>query len=203
MVESQERWKYGCRPGVFQRQQKGAFCAPWLYESIIELYLQVKRILVPQRENPIVNRLNKTKVEKFPDLAMEKEEKLKALRKKDQAAKLERVSFVFVFRRETCADNRLRKRKRQGLHRSGKRRSGRRIMPMMRCSTKLTPMKRTIRIEVKIGRTILCEFEQRIHAYRILNPIFIPRGNVICPTLFSAAALELDLPGFRSFAPSK
>ncbi|CZR53279.1 probable JLP2 DnaJ-Like Protein 2 [Phialocephala subalpina] len=50
----------------------------------------VRRILVPQRENPIVNRLNKTKVEKFPDLAMEKEELLKTLRKKDQAARLER-----------------------------------------------------------------------------------------------------------------
>ncbi|KAF7887395.1 hypothetical protein EAF00_009689 [Botryotinia globosa] len=50
----------------------------------------VKRILVPARENPIVNRLNKTKVEKFPDLAMEKEEKMKAARKKDQAALLER-----------------------------------------------------------------------------------------------------------------
>ena len=52
----------------------------------------MKKILVPQRENAIVNRLNKTKVEKFPDLGVEKEEKLKALRKKDQAAKLERVS---------------------------------------------------------------------------------------------------------------
>jgi len=51
---------------------------------------KVKRILVPQRENPIVNRLNKTKVEKFPDLQMEREEKLKVLRKKEQAAKLER-----------------------------------------------------------------------------------------------------------------
>jgi hypothetical protein len=58
---------------------------------------KVKRIVVPQRENPIVNRLNKTKVEKFPDLAMEKEEKLKILRKKDQAARLERVSFAFAF----------------------------------------------------------------------------------------------------------
>ena len=56
--------------------------------------LQVKRILVAQRENPIVNRLNKTKVEKFPDLAMEKEERLKLMRRKDQAAKLERVSFL-------------------------------------------------------------------------------------------------------------
>ncbi|TVY55821.1 Coiled-coil domain-containing protein [Lachnellula suecica] len=51
---------------------------------------KVKKILVPQRENPIVNRLNKTKVEKFPDLAMEKEDKLKALRKRDQAARLDR-----------------------------------------------------------------------------------------------------------------
>jgi len=51
---------------------------------------KVKRILVPQRENTIVNRLNKTKVEKFPDLQMEREEKLKVLRKKEQAAKLER-----------------------------------------------------------------------------------------------------------------
>jgi hypothetical protein len=54
----------------------------------------VKKILVPQRENHIVNRLNKTKEEKFPDLQMEKEEKLKALRKKDQAAKLEKVSCI-------------------------------------------------------------------------------------------------------------
>jgi len=54
----------------------------------------VKKILVPQRENAIVNRLNKTKVEKFPDLGMEKEEKLKVLRKKDQAAKLDRVGLV-------------------------------------------------------------------------------------------------------------
>ncbi len=51
---------------------------------------KVKKILVPARENPIVNRLNKTKVEKFPDLRMEKETRLKELRKKDQAAQQER-----------------------------------------------------------------------------------------------------------------
>jgi len=55
---------------------------------------KVKKVLVAQRENPTVNRLNKTKVEKFPDLQMEREEKLKALRKKEQATKLERVSFL-------------------------------------------------------------------------------------------------------------
>ncbi|KAM0253912.1 hypothetical protein ACHAQJ_007087 [Trichoderma viride] len=47
---------------------------------------QVKRILVPNRENPIVNRLNKTKVEKKPDLKAEKDEMLKQLRIKEQAA---------------------------------------------------------------------------------------------------------------------
>ena len=41
-----------------------------------------------------MNRLNKTKVEKFPDLQMEREEKLKVVRKKEQAAKLDRVSTL-------------------------------------------------------------------------------------------------------------
>ncbi|KAL0470603.1 hypothetical protein QR685DRAFT_524061 [Neurospora intermedia] len=51
---------------------------------------KVKRILIAQRENAIVNRLNKTKVEKHPDLREEKEQHLKELRKKDQAAVLAR-----------------------------------------------------------------------------------------------------------------
>ncbi len=45
--------------------------------------IQVKRVLVKQRENPIVNRLNKTKVEDYPDLRMEKENRLRELRKRD------------------------------------------------------------------------------------------------------------------------
>jgi hypothetical protein len=52
---------------------------------------KVKRILIPQRENPIVNRLNKTKVEKHPDLRQEKEDRLKELRQKDHAAFMARV----------------------------------------------------------------------------------------------------------------
>ncbi|OIW27527.1 DUF814-domain-containing protein [Coniochaeta ligniaria NRRL 30616] len=51
---------------------------------------KVKRILVPERENAIINRLNKTKVEKHPDLRQEKEDHLKELRKRDQAAQLAR-----------------------------------------------------------------------------------------------------------------
>lgn len=98
MVESQEGRKYGRRSGIIQGQQEGQYLEPQPKSLETECVLQVKRILVPQRENPIVNRLNKTKVEKFPDLAMEKEEKLKLLRKKDQATKLERVRFSFVNR---------------------------------------------------------------------------------------------------------
>ncbi|KAH8728829.1 hypothetical protein GQ44DRAFT_757224 [Phaeosphaeriaceae sp. PMI808] len=45
---------------------------------------KVKRIHVEQRENPIVNRLNKTKTEKFPDLREEKETRLKELGKRDR-----------------------------------------------------------------------------------------------------------------------
>ncbi|KAB5585922.1 hypothetical protein GE09DRAFT_1210509 [Coniochaeta sp. 2T2.1] len=51
---------------------------------------KVRRILVPERENAIINRLNKTKVEKHPDLRQEKEDHLKELRKRDQAAMLAR-----------------------------------------------------------------------------------------------------------------
>lgn len=46
---------------------------------------KVRRILVPQRENIIVNRLNKTKVEKYPDLKQEKDDMLKERRRKETA----------------------------------------------------------------------------------------------------------------------
>lgn len=53
----------------------------------------VKKVHVPARQNPIVNRLNKTRVEKFPNLREEREadqkEKRKAerLRREEQKAK--------------------------------------------------------------------------------------------------------------------
>lgn len=40
----------------------------------------VRKVLARTRENPIVNRLNKTRVEKFPDLRTEKEDFLKQKR---------------------------------------------------------------------------------------------------------------------------
>ena len=54
---------------------------------------QVKKVHVPQRENPIINRLNKTKVEKYPDLRQEREDRQKELRRKDRAAVQERVGY--------------------------------------------------------------------------------------------------------------
>ncbi|KAF4119402.1 protein of unknown function (DUF814) [Geosmithia morbida] len=46
---------------------------------------KVKRILVTTRENPIINRLNKTKVERKPDFKQEKDDHQRELRKKDTA----------------------------------------------------------------------------------------------------------------------
>jgi hypothetical protein len=46
-----------------------------------------KKILVPARQNPIINRLNKTRIEKFPDLRAEKEEDLRQKRKAERLAR--------------------------------------------------------------------------------------------------------------------
>lgn len=45
---------------------------------------QVRKIFVKERENAIVNRLNKTRVEKFPDLRAEKEEYMKIKRREER-----------------------------------------------------------------------------------------------------------------------
>jgi hypothetical protein len=52
----------------------------------------VKKVLVETRENPIVNRLNKTRVEKFPDLRQEKAGRDGEQRKKERIAAQEKVS---------------------------------------------------------------------------------------------------------------
>lgn len=52
---------------------------------------------VEKRENAIVNRLNKTKVEKFPDLREEKEARLKELGKRDRDAQQARVRSFLLY----------------------------------------------------------------------------------------------------------
>ncbi|PYH47693.1 putative DUF814 domain protein [Aspergillus saccharolyticus JOP 1030-1] len=49
----------------------------------------VRKVFVRQRENPIVNRLNKTRVEKFPDLKAEKDEFLKKKNKEERKVREE------------------------------------------------------------------------------------------------------------------
>jgi hypothetical protein len=51
----------------------------------------VKKVLVETRENAIVNRLNKTKVERFPDLKQEKAERDGEEQKKERIAAQEKV----------------------------------------------------------------------------------------------------------------
>lgn len=67
--------------------------------------LQVKRIHVAQRENAIVNRLNKTKVERDPDHGQERIDRLKAetSKKRIQSEKEVRFSFYFVIPPEATA----------------------------------------------------------------------------------------------------
>lgn len=43
-----------------------------------------RKVYVKERENAVVNRLNKTRVEKFPDLRAEKEEYLKIKRREER-----------------------------------------------------------------------------------------------------------------------
>ena len=54
----------------------------------------VKKVLVETRENPIVNRLNKTKIEKFPDLRQEKAERERQQRTKERIAAQEKVGQI-------------------------------------------------------------------------------------------------------------
>jgi hypothetical protein len=53
---------------------------------------QVKRVYVEKRANEIVNRLNKTKVEKFPDLAQEKIQRDKIDRQASRHKELQQVT---------------------------------------------------------------------------------------------------------------
>ena len=60
----------------------------------------VRKVYVRQRENPIVNRLNKTRVEKFPDLRAEKDEYLKKKQKEERKVREEQRSREKQERRE-------------------------------------------------------------------------------------------------------
>jgi hypothetical protein len=60
----------------------------------------VRKVFVKQRENPIVNRLNKTRVEKFPDLRAEKDEFLKKEQKAERKVREEQKTREKLEKRE-------------------------------------------------------------------------------------------------------
>lgn len=66
-----------------------------------------------ERENAIINRLNKTKVEKHPDLKQEKDDRLRELRKKDQAAQLARVCIMCYPRQRPSTNTHLHLQKKE------------------------------------------------------------------------------------------
>lgn len=121
---------------------------------------KVKKILVAQRENPIVNRLNKTKEEKYPDLMQEKDDHLRQLRKKDQAAQQARVKHhpflspthtIDMLTRHAC-----RKRKKLASRRSARRRSGKRTTLTTKFSPRRTWRRPATKSGMRTGRTTSC-----------------------------------------------
>lgn len=56
---------------------------------------KVKKVLVEARTNAIINRLNKTRTENFPDLAVEREGRDRKIRDREKKLMLERVRTPF------------------------------------------------------------------------------------------------------------
>jgi hypothetical protein len=59
-----------------------------------------RRIFIPACQNPIVNRLNKTRVERFPNLMAEKEEFLRTQRRDERRLKEEKRASEKIERKE-------------------------------------------------------------------------------------------------------
>lgn len=119
---------------------------------------KVKRVYVAKRENPIVNRLNKTKVEKFPDFRQEKEDRARDLRKKDRtviAAKVRQVTHHH--RRDTLANSYFnRQRKRPELQEKEKSWHTREITHTMSGTRKNRSWPLATRTVTRTGKTTSC-----------------------------------------------
>jgi len=59
---------------------------------------EVRKVHIEKRINEIINRLNKTRLEKFPDLAVEKAEFEKEERQKEKMALQEKVPALTLLR---------------------------------------------------------------------------------------------------------
>jgi hypothetical protein len=123
---------------------------------------KVKRVYVAKRENPIVNRLNKTKVEKFPDFRQEKEDRARELRKKDRSVIAERVrQFDFRSKREIHTHTTInRQRKKLASQERGKNWHTRGITHTTTGTRRSRSWPPATRIAIRTGRTISCEKTQ-------------------------------------------
>lgn len=129
---------------------------------------KVKRVLVDTRINAIINRLDKTRVETFPDLYAEKEERLKLVRAREKKMALKRVGTQC----DMCAacwvgaDGNVlrRRRKRPGSRRRGGSSRGRGIMPTTRCSPRMRWRRTRTRAA---GLTTLMTLCDRSHGMKI------------------------------------
>jgi hypothetical protein len=77
------------------KDQRKVCCMCIVIDQVL-IVAQVKRVYVEKRENAIINRLNKTKEEKYPDLREEKEARLKELGKRDRDAQQARVCALLL-----------------------------------------------------------------------------------------------------------
>lgn len=123
---------------------------------------KVKRVYVAKRENPIVNRLNKTKVEKFPDFRQEKEDRARDLRKKDRtviAAKVRQT--IYQNKRDSSTNpHPHRQRKRPELQEREKSWHTREITHTMSGTRKNKSWPLAIRTATRTGRMTSCRGRQ-------------------------------------------
>jgi hypothetical protein len=129
---------------------------------------KVKRVYVSQRENVIVNRLNKTKVEKHPDLRQEKEDRERELRKIERIAQQEKVGWNLLrmpmairtvwtgsLLLTTIASNR--RRKTPNWQKNDRDSSGRRTTCTTTCSLRTRCKCPATKTEMKTSWTISCK----------------------------------------------
>lgn len=110
-----------------------------------------------------MNRLNKTKVEKHPDLKQEKDDRQRELRRRDQASQQARVRqagvfFCLLFSAASLLISRRKKRK-PALLRSARSSSTARTTRTTTCSRRTTWSPRATRTGTRTGKTISCRRE--------------------------------------------
>jgi hypothetical protein len=127
---------------------------------------KVRRVYVSARENAIVNRLNKTKVEKHPDLRQEKEDRERELRKVERIAQQERVGRDFSeeaygysngMNVERGTDDDCRRRKRPSWLKNDRGSNGKRTICTTTCSPRTRCKCLATRTEMRTSWMTLCE----------------------------------------------